>query len=306
MCSASQLLNGFDGYSGASDLSVDNECAGGKLQAAISLGREHKTREYMKESICNWCGHRCVIGPGPAVKQEWLRGKCRGCGTISFVDTPDASALSQVYDQSWNDDGADDSLATGSTDQAIANSLLDAFNWSPSDGEFCLDYGAGHGHFSKALMDSGSSSVHAFEPFGVKPEWLDVMWIKNTNDLPRQTYRWIFLIEVLEHMLDPVSELREIRQLLTPDGQLILTTPNAGGVRARLDGFDWREAQNPTHINLFSNSALVSCLQAAGFDRLDRNYGPVTYLATGPRAAALKVLQRLGLDGGLRFTAGVA
>ncbi|MCC7222023.1 MAG: methyltransferase domain-containing protein, partial [Candidatus Contendobacter sp.] len=103
--------------------------------------------------------------------------------------------------------------------------------------------------------------------------------------------------------LNPQKQLEKIRRSLAPGGKLIVTTPNAKGWRAKIDNFSWREANNPTHINLFSESALKSCLAKAGFTGVKRIFQPVTYKATGLKALALSMTQRLGIDGGLRFVA---
>lgn len=257
----------------------------------------------MHEIDCEWCRAQCEFGEGPKAKPDWIRTKCRGCGSLSYFKTPDPTELSRVYDEFWKSSDHDSILATGSTDKLIGDSLLDAFGWRSATGEACLDYGAGHGYFASTLSERGCKDVHAFEPYGPKPKWLDATWICNPEDLQEHRFDWVFLIEVVEHMLDPVAELRRIRTLLAPSGQLVLTTPNARGIRARLDGFQWREAQNPTHINLMSAPALEACLEQAGFSAVHRNHGPVRYIARGIRARAQFMLQRLGIDGGLRFVA---
>lgn len=68
-----------------------------------------------------------------------------------------------------------------------------------------------------------------------------------------------------------------------------------------LDG--GREVQNPTHINLFSEKALRTCLLNAGFSCVKRVFHPVKYKANGFKALALGISQMIGVDGGLRFIA---
>lgn len=93
------------------------------------------------------------------------------------------------------------------------------------------------------------------------------------------------------------------RSHLTPGGKLVITTPNAKGWRARKDGFRWREVQNPTHINVFSEAALKGCLIKAGYSSAKRIFRPVKYNAKGINAIALGFTQLFGIDGGLRFIA---
>ena len=109
------------------------------------------------------------------------------------------------------------------------------------------------------------------------------------------------MIEVVEHMLDPEYELKMIKEHLAPGGKLVITTPNAKGWRALKDGFKWREAQNATHINLFSTDALIKCLQNAGYKKIKRVLRPVKYNVSGLKGLFLSVTQMIGIDGGIRL-----
>lgn len=55
------------------------------------------------------------------------------------------------------------------------------------------------------------------------------------TDLPAATFDAVCCFEVLEHLLAPEKCLQECLRLLKPDGQIILTVPNAGFWRHRLD-----------------------------------------------------------------------
>jgi len=74
-------------------------------------------------------------------------------------------------------------------------------------------------------------------------------------------------------------------------------------LRSRLNGSNWREIQNPTHINLFSYQGLKRLLEQAGFTEVVRLYKPVSYNQSGLRALALALTQLIGIDGGLRILA---
>ena len=109
------------------------------------------------------------------------------------------------------------------------------------------------------------------------------------------------MIEVLEHLLDPQETLAEIRRHLSQGAKLVITTSNARGWRARIEGFNWRELQNLTHINLFTAQTLKDCLTKAGYSDAQRILRPVTYKAKGLKALGLAMTQTIGVDGGLIF-----
>lgn len=251
---------------------------------------------------CRWCGSTIRLGKGPATRPEWLRWHCINCCAFGYVDNPGSEALIKVYETAWQDSNCSGTYATGSTDEKIGHSLLDVVHFAPL-GVKCLDYGGGKGCFAKALIEKGCACLTVFEPYAQNPGLSSVNWINDLNDLGREKFDWIFLIEVLEHMLNPQEELAGIRRHLSPGGKLLITTPNAHGWRARIDGFNWREVQNPTHINLFTEITLKNCLSKAGYSDVLRILRPVTYKAKGLKALALAMTQIIGVDGGLRLIA---
>lgn len=253
-------------------------------------------------NVCRWCGNKTIVGDGPAARPEWQRWYCNSCGAFGYVNDPGIDELNKVYEAAWQDSGSTGTFAAGSTDEKIARSLLDVVSFSPM-GSKCLDYGGGKGGLASVLAAKGCKDLTVFEPFGVNPGIKAVKWINDLNDLDGLKFDWIFMIEVLEHLLNPQDELSKIRQYLAPGGKLVITTPNARSWRARIDGFKWREVQNPTHINLFTAQTLEACLLKSGYSSVKRILRPVTYKATGLKALALAMTQMLGIDGGLRYIA---
>ena len=75
----------------------------------------------------------------------------------------------------------------------------------------------------------------------------------------------VLLIEVLEHVADPASLLREVRPLIRTGGALWATTPHGRGLSARLLGGDWTVVAPPEHLQLFSTRGIRALLGATGF-----------------------------------------
>ena len=250
---------------------------------------------------CEWCSGMCEIGPGPSSMSSWERTRCLTCGAFGYTRLPGEDELNVVYASAWDDEGELGELATGSTSEAMSRSLFKAVGWTPEKRQKCLDYGGGHGALANMLVTSGCDDVWAYEPYSQGPAPEKVRWVTSLERLPDSHFDWVFMIEVIEHLRHPVESLKGIRRIMSPGGKLVITTPNAKGLRARLDGYRWREAQNPTHLNLFTARALRNCLQDAGFLNAAHLYRPVRYNATGISAVALSITQRLGLDGGLRY-----
>jgi 2-polyprenyl-3-methyl-5-hydroxy-6-metoxy-1,4-benzoquinol methylase len=79
-----------------------------------------------------------------------------------------------------------------------------------------------------------------------------------------EKYDRVTASHVIEHVAEPREFLRHCRQLLTPDGRIVLRTPNARSFGHRRYGAAWRGLEPPRHLQLFTLSALSSCAQQAG------------------------------------------
>ncbi|WP_018970505.1 class I SAM-dependent methyltransferase [Rubritalea marina] len=256
--------------------------------------------KIQEKSQCRWCEGITKQGIGPIKRPNWNRWQCCNCGAIGYNDLPSEEELNELYLNAWVENDTSDRFATGSTDLGISRSLLKSVQFN-HDGR-CLDYGGGTGQLASVLVEFGCVDVYVFEPYGNNPG-LSISWVKDLRVLDGEKFDWIFMTEVIEHITDPVAELAKVYNLLSDHGALVITTPNSLGWRARIERFRWRESQNPTHINLFSEVALKKCLSEAGFSNIKRCYQPVQYKASGLKRFLLSITQVLGVDGGLRIIA---
>jgi 2-polyprenyl-3-methyl-5-hydroxy-6-metoxy-1,4-benzoquinol methylase len=141
-----------------------------------------------------------------------------------------------------------------------------------------LDYGAGLGNLSKRLL-----SMNRFERFYAadimdKPEGLnDVVWLKEDLNNPIQGYDSYFDVvvaaEVIEHLENPRSMVRDMFRLCRPGGYLVLTTPNNESLRALISlvvrghyvAFD--DSCYPAHLTALLRKDLSRILLEAGFEQ---------------------------------------
>jgi SAM-dependent methyltransferase len=75
---------------------------------------------------------------------------------------------------------------------------------------------------------------------------------------PGSTFDVITMLDVLEHMRDPLGALRRSRELLSPDGVLIVTVPAFESLWTRHD-------ERNRHFTRFRRSSLTDLLVSAGF-----------------------------------------
>ena len=84
-------------------------------------------------------------------------------------------------------------------------------------------------------------------------------------DLPPESVDLATMLLTIEHIPDPKSALRSVRQLLKPGGILIVATHDVEGVWPRLVGPRWRHYNMPEHIYYFSRRTLTQMLSEVGF-----------------------------------------
>lgn len=125
-----------------------------------------------------------------------------------------------------------------------------------------LDVGAGDGLITFWLKATGVE-IDKLAVSLAKARGADVR-LGSTYDLSKyREYDNVLLLDVLEHLEDPIKALNEIRKVLKPDGLLYITTPpplEKGGVR-KYHHQEWtpRELMDLMIINGFKYVDIENC-----------------------------------------------
>ncbi|HSS52964.1 MAG TPA: class I SAM-dependent methyltransferase [Thermoanaerobaculia bacterium] len=99
-------------------------------------------------------------------------------------------------------------------------------------------------------------------------------------DLGPEPFDLAICSEVLEHIAEPHALLAAIHDRLSPDGILVLSTPNLALVRPEAEPEALSRALSPGfHMVLFSRDALVRVLETAGFATIHVEESPETLRA---------------------------
>ncbi|MBI5142726.1 MAG: class I SAM-dependent methyltransferase [Nitrospirae bacterium] len=95
-------------------------------------------------------------------------------------------------------------------------------------------------------------------------------------DFPDDSFDAVTLFDVIEHLRDPVSALREAGRVTAPGGFVVLSTPNAAGLFPRITYAlfgktigAWEHPTPPGHIYQFSPDTLRRTAEKAGLEFAD-------------------------------------
>jgi len=83
-------------------------------------------------------------------------------------------------------------------------------------------------------------------------------------NLPPASFDVITLWDVLEHLPDPRSSLARIASWLRPNGWLVIRTPDASSLYARIWGRYWAGLDAPRHVVVFDRASLAHLLAETG------------------------------------------
>lgn len=157
-------------------------------------------------------------------------------------------------------------------------SLLDRKfrHWPPerSSGAKLLDVGLGSGAFMELAQAGGWTATGVdLDHRAVKnarAKGLDAIYGGiETLATKCETFDYITISHVIEHVYDPVSVLECAYRLLKPGGRIWIETPNWRAVGRRIYGRAWRGLEPPRHLVLFTWDTLGVLLERAGFRNVE-------------------------------------
>lgn len=154
-------------------------------------------------------------------------------------------------------------------------------------GKRLLDIGAGSGILIEEAIKLGCDTI-GVEPStyladAAKQRGLPVITGSFPNAAIEGPFDVITLIDVIEHVDNPLEILDSARRLLAPDGVCVLVTPDLGSLAARILGWHWWHFR-VAHIGYFNERTLALLLGNCGLVSIASWrpgwFFPADYLAT--------------------------
>ena len=232
---------------------------------------------------------KCLLCESDRSRMVWREkgfqiDRCGGCGVLFAVTPPSQAKLNALYEEGQ---------LTGVPIASIGREVGPPPAWKQYEQTSILKRLKGLGAGGGALLDIGAfdgmfmqnAKRFGFDVTGVEPIREAYLHISGTLGLPvvhgdlysaaleAERFSAVSLLDVIEHISDPVAELREVLRVLKPGGVLVMTTPNAGGLMQRIVGTKrsifgqpWCPIDDvPWHLWGFTPQTIRLCMEKAGF-----------------------------------------
>jgi 2-polyprenyl-3-methyl-5-hydroxy-6-metoxy-1,4-benzoquinol methylase len=204
-------------------------------------------------------------------QQQFSIWHCSNC-TVRFTqDVPEQNAIGAFYQ-------SDNYISHSDTKKGIVNSLyhlvrrrtlnakrqLIVDETGMNKGEI-LDIGCGTGAFLNTMKTAGwaitglepddTARKKATELYGIQPQSPEKLF-----DLQPATYNAVTMWHVLEHVHELHAYIKQLHNLLTPQGKIFIAVPNYTSYDARLYNESWAAYDVPRHLYHFSPAAMQKLL----------------------------------------------
>lgn len=223
---------------------------------------------------CNFCGqkHSKVF----LIKRGSPIVRCQGCGLVYAKNPSEISP--QVYEETYfkaenfpGKVGYRNYLADESLHRAYFRKKLKQILKFKNKGKL-LDVGCALGFFLDEARKKG------FEVQGLDISSFAVNFARQKLklnvllgdlgevSLPANHFEVVTAFEVIEHLEKPLRFFKEIERILKKGGLFFVTTPNQGGILAKIMGGFWFSYKPPEHLYFFSSKTLKKMAEKAGFE----------------------------------------
>jgi 2-polyprenyl-3-methyl-5-hydroxy-6-metoxy-1,4-benzoquinol methylase len=180
--------------------------------------------------------------------------------------------IEKIHDEDWENIKKDDSYFKNEQRFGIIKDII-----MKEQPDIVLDVGCGSGYLASLIKKENPHIViHGFDVSAValkKAEALDKKYQLDINyqNIPESDkyYDVVVCSEVMEHLLDVGYCLFEMKRVLKESGRLVLTVPNFGFWRFRIDSLFGKVPfiiSDKRHFQVFNKEILITKLKEAGLE----------------------------------------
>ena len=237
----------------------------------------------IEESKCYLCDSNELFTSGNFKKIWYLDlpyrfDKCDNCKSYSLFPKLDNEKIEKMYSKEYSQISAD---TPDDNDQEYVTKFLQLrmFLLSKSKMGNFLDYGCGYnpvtlqiarelGYIAQGVEFSEDVVGEANEK-NLGP----VMGVKKFNSMTTN-YEYVFMGDVIEHFVNPISDLKRIYERVAEDGYLIAQGPLQGALTishllVNLKAQIYRRKYTnfpPYHVSLATRKGMIALMSSTGFE----------------------------------------
>lgn len=238
--------------------------------------------------------------------------KCKSCNHI-FCSKYDEAELTNLYISNYYNSPTDPRINRWKeSNKSIWQGNVSNITPYIKNNDHILDIGAGTGGFLQELYASNQTlklsaieiSANAIESMRITQPYINIIQ-KELHDINENIQLdGITLLQVLEHVYDPLAHCRTILKHLKPGGFFLLTVPNRESIYVKKQGLQEPLCyKNPTHLQFFNKTDITNILSSSGFCNIKRlvcfGGGGKNCLMSIPQY----ILRLIGISSELRFLA---
>lgn len=235
----------------------------------LSLQNVRKSTSQLYSS-CPICGSDA--GSDHIRKHGYQIKVCQSCTALYVSPRPSVDEIHQFYNQPTyyanSDLGYSNYVATERHIREEARHRLKVIASLSSQRGSLLDLGCAAGFFlDEARRDNwsvaGTELAHSMRQFA--NEHFGIYVSKDGTEFQQNVFDVVTMWEYIEHMIDPLAELKRAYNMLSPNGIVCLSTPNTAHFQAVHAPEDWWEFKPPAHLTFFTVETLTRAVELAGY-----------------------------------------
>lgn len=231
---------------------------------------------FRNERTCPLCGNSTYAALGaPRLAHLW---RCAFCDLVSVRSLPASEDLHAVYGEAYFRNTRSEEMGYEDYEQdrycivkTARRRLATIERHHPVRGHL-LDVGCALGFFADTARSRGweaegiDISQHAVDYATGELGLPARQGVLEDGGYDQESLDVITMWDVIEHVTDPVAELRLVYGLLRPGGLLMLSTPDVGSLVARATGARWMGYKlAEEHLYYFDRKTIGLALERAGF-----------------------------------------
>ncbi|HEU4480470.1 MAG TPA: bifunctional glycosyltransferase/class I SAM-dependent methyltransferase [Actinomycetota bacterium] len=204
--------------------------------------------------------------------------ECGRCGLLSSRTSLSADDIAERYEQVEDTDYFAEEAERRDLFEWVTDRIEDHFlrgrrllEIGANVGMF-LDVAARRGFIARGVDPSGWAVDQGRQRFGVDLQQGTI----ETLSEPDGDADVVAMLDVLEHLVDPVAALRRVRRAVADDGLLALATVNVDGLHGRLRRGSWPWFIR-SHLHYFRPETLCRMLEQTGFRPIEWRVVPRSF-----------------------------